>query len=355
MNEDTPLSGNVVSNDTDPDGPTVVVSLVSGPSNGMLTLNPDGTFTYTPNANYNGTDSFVYSYCDGGTPNLCSQSTVTISIAPGSLRLAVRVLLQGALVGGSGGLMRDDLRTPVNVIPATEPYTALGVFSHVNGGGGETVSAPATVFADHGANSIVDWVLLELRSAGNFNSVVATRSALVQRDGDVVDIDGTSEVFFANSAPASYYVSVRHRNHLGVMTANAVPLAVSGNLVDFTDPGTPLWDDGTNLDGLEQTTINMKHALWAANSRTDAGVVFAGETNDKDAIFNQVDQALGNILHSQTYILAGYNTGDGTLNARTIFAGQDNDVDFLFNNVDTHPRNVLRSQTFVIRQQLPQQ
>lgn len=171
----------------------------------------------------------------------------------------------------------------------------------------------------------------------------------------MVEVDGISPVFFfANSAPASYYVSIRHRNHLGVMTANAAALAASGNVVDFLSLSTPLWDDGTNLDGFEQVTISGKYALWAANSRVDAGVIFAGESNDKDAVFNQVDQAPGN-LHSQTYILSGYRTGDGNLNARTIYAGQNNDVDFLFNNVDTHPRNVLRSQTFIIRQQIPQQ
>lgn len=117
MNEDTPLSGNVVSNDTDPDGPAVVVSLVLGPANGTLMLNPDGTFTYTPNTNFNGTDSFVYSYCDGAAPTpACDQATVTITVAAGSLSLSVRVQLQGALLGNVDGLMRDDLRTPVNVI-----------------------------------------------------------------------------------------------------------------------------------------------------------------------------------------------------------------------------------------------
>jgi hypothetical protein len=263
--------------------------------------------------------------------------------------------LQGALAGSLDGLMRDDLRSPVTYIPNQEPYTALSAFTHVNGGGGETVSAPATVFADLGPNSIVDWVFVELRGSADLNTVVATRSALLQRDGDVVEVDGTSAVYFASSVPASYYVSVRHRNHLGAMTAGAVALAHTGSLVDFTLLSTPLWDDGTNLDGLEQVTINAKYALWAANTNIDAGVVFAGQFNDKDAVFNQTDQAPGNILRSQTYILNGYHTGDVNLNARAIFAGQNNDVDFIFNNVDTHPRNVLRSQTFIIRQQIPQQ
>ncbi len=80
INEDAPLSGDVTDNDTDVDGPMVLITLVTNVANGMLTLNGDGTFSYTPNANFNGSDSFVYSYCDGGTPNLCDTATVTIPV-----------------------------------------------------------------------------------------------------------------------------------------------------------------------------------------------------------------------------------------------------------------------------------
>ncbi|MBW7882604.1 MAG: tandem-95 repeat protein [Caldilineaceae bacterium] len=80
--EDTAVSINVASNDIDPDGnldPTSAV-LISGPANGTLVNNGDGTFTYTPNANFNGTDSFVYEICD--TDGLCDQATVTITVTP---------------------------------------------------------------------------------------------------------------------------------------------------------------------------------------------------------------------------------------------------------------------------------
>ena len=57
--EDTAISGNVLLNDSDPDGDalSVVTTPVTGPSNGSLVLNSNGTFTYTPNLNYNGTDA----------------------------------------------------------------------------------------------------------------------------------------------------------------------------------------------------------------------------------------------------------------------------------------------------------
>ena len=55
----------VLGNDADPDGDPLTAVLVSGPSHGTLTLNANGSFTYTPNANFNGTDSFTYRASDG--------------------------------------------------------------------------------------------------------------------------------------------------------------------------------------------------------------------------------------------------------------------------------------------------
>src|SRR5204862_277029 len=67
-NEDTTLNvaaAGVLSNDTDVDADPLTAVLVSGPSNGSLTLNADGSFSYTPNANFNGSDSFAYRANDG--------------------------------------------------------------------------------------------------------------------------------------------------------------------------------------------------------------------------------------------------------------------------------------------------
>ena len=62
--EDVPLTVatgmGVLSNDFDPQDLPLTAELVSGPSNGTLTLNSDGSFSYTPSANFNGTDSFTY-------------------------------------------------------------------------------------------------------------------------------------------------------------------------------------------------------------------------------------------------------------------------------------------------------
>ena len=78
-NEDTQLTGNVLTNDTDADGNTLTATLVTGPSHGALTLNADGTFTYTPTANYNGTDSFTYTATDGTATSTATTVTVTVN------------------------------------------------------------------------------------------------------------------------------------------------------------------------------------------------------------------------------------------------------------------------------------
>ena len=55
----------VLANDTDPQSMPLTASLVSGPTHGSLTLNSDGSFTYTPNTGYLGADSFTYQASDG--------------------------------------------------------------------------------------------------------------------------------------------------------------------------------------------------------------------------------------------------------------------------------------------------
>jgi hypothetical protein len=83
--EDNPVAIAILSNDSDVDGNIVPssVTIVSGASNGDLTIDPiTGDVTYTPYLNFNGVDSFVYAVCDDGTPlpSECSQATVTITV-----------------------------------------------------------------------------------------------------------------------------------------------------------------------------------------------------------------------------------------------------------------------------------
>ncbi|HVJ31395.1 MAG TPA: Ig-like domain-containing protein, partial [Gammaproteobacteria bacterium] len=79
--EDSPLSvgGNgVLGNDSDPEGAALTAELVRNVSNGVLQLNSNGSFAYTPPANFSGTMTFTYRASDGATQS--SATTVTIAV-----------------------------------------------------------------------------------------------------------------------------------------------------------------------------------------------------------------------------------------------------------------------------------
>ena len=64
--EDVPLSFNVLSNDSDPAGTSIVISSISKPANGTVVQSAsDGTLTYTPNPDFNGIDRFTYTVVNG--------------------------------------------------------------------------------------------------------------------------------------------------------------------------------------------------------------------------------------------------------------------------------------------------
>ena len=78
-NEDTPVSGNVLANDRDAEGDSLTATLVNGPASGDLTFNADGSFTYTPDANFHGSDSFTYEVSDGNGGTDTAIVAITVS------------------------------------------------------------------------------------------------------------------------------------------------------------------------------------------------------------------------------------------------------------------------------------
>ncbi|PVW16333.1 DUF7507 domain-containing protein [Marixanthomonas spongiae] len=86
---DVPVSGTVISNDFDPDGDPITVTNNTAPANGAVTVNPDGTYTYTPNPGFVGEDTFEYTICDNGSPALCDTATVTIYIVENNANITV--------------------------------------------------------------------------------------------------------------------------------------------------------------------------------------------------------------------------------------------------------------------------
>ena len=80
--ESTTLTASLTKFINDPEGRGVVYATVpvTGPAHGTLTLNADGTFTYVPDADYQGKDTFTYRVCDQGNPSACTEGSVKLIV-----------------------------------------------------------------------------------------------------------------------------------------------------------------------------------------------------------------------------------------------------------------------------------
>ncbi|MBL7945821.1 MAG: hypothetical protein JNN32_07110 [Flavobacteriales bacterium] len=172
------------------------------------------------------------------------------------------------------------------------------------------------MLATTGNNAIVDWVFLELRGAAPTYTVLATRCALLQRDGDIVDVNGTSPVSFA-IATGNYHVVVRHRNHLGVMSANTVAIGPTGGSIDFTNTSTATY--GTDA----QRTVGSVRTMWTGDCSSDGEILYSGGGNDRDLILVRIGGSV------PTNSVSGYLREDVNLDGAVLYTGGGNDRDLI--------------------------
>ena len=254
-----------------------------------------------------------------------------------------RAFLQGAY-NSTTGLMSDSLRSGgngINIIPLSDPYRSAPYntsFFHVNNTATET--AASTVFANKTAinDNIVDWVFLELRNTNSSpgNTILQTRSALIQRDGDIVDIDGVSPVTFNNFPLGNYVLSVRHRNHLGIslnpitgakMFTEKSTLAFTTNVADFRTSAL-LFGTSSSYSSAFHPTLTSVRLLWGGNANMNSNVKYIGLQNDKDFIFIKTLNTNPTTILNNTYSPADLN-----MNKIVRYSGINNDKDFLFSTV----------------------
>ncbi|MEJ2750123.1 MAG: cadherin-like domain-containing protein [Anaerolineae bacterium] len=108
--EDTAVATDVLANDSDVEGPLDATSLavVTAPSNGTTEVSPtNGVITYTPIANFNGNDSFVYQVYDNGSPLPALPVTATVN-------LLITAVNDAPIAGNDSGGTTDEA-TPINV------------------------------------------------------------------------------------------------------------------------------------------------------------------------------------------------------------------------------------------------
>ncbi|WP_044233587.1 hypothetical protein [Haliscomenobacter hydrossis] len=301
-----------------------------------------GTAYATPTAaTANTYYAFFYDTIDSCYGPASGAVTVTINACNG--QLSVKVLLQGALFNSpTPGIMRDNLRSG-SYIPLNDPYTGSGNPRFAHAGAGGAVSTTSGVLSANAGtdDAIVDWVFVELRSALDSTVVVETRAALLQRDGDVVSpADGSSPLVLPGTVGNSYFVAVKHRNHLGVMTAIERTITLAGIIVDFrnmNDADVYNFTSPFSYDGYEMVTVSGFKALWAGNANADKKVKYQGPSNDNATVLSQVLTFPGNTLGVFNYDLAlGYFYGDLNLDGKVKYQGTTNDPGFMFLNLITN-------------------
>ncbi|MCP4120301.1 MAG: hypothetical protein GY751_00940, partial [Bacteroidetes bacterium] len=246
-----------------------------------------------------------------------------LSLACQGVVLDLKMFLQGALIDGNGdALMRDDLRQK-GYLPTTEPYSDLTGFKHVGVEGGGEV-ATAEVFEVEGDNAIIDWVFIELRPKNDSSQVIATHSALLQRDGNVVSVDGVSYVRFDSVSAGEYYVSVRHRNHLGVMTEHPYLFSEIPVQIDFTAPSMQTFGDYTDV------SMQGVKASWAGDFSGDRKVIYQGPGSDVLQMVLEILFDSENSDQHLNYIVKGYKRTDFNMDGEVILQGPGNDRAKLF-------------------------
>jgi len=122
----------------------------------------------------------------------------------------------------------------------------------------------------------------------------------------VVDTDGASNVSFTGVSPGSYYIVIRHRNHLAIMSASAVALSGSSSLYDFTD-----WAGGQKAFGTASAMKNLGGGVYG---------MYAGDANASGDI-TILDRAVWRTQNGTVgYLSADFNlSGDVTILDRALW------------------------------------
>lgn len=159
-------------------------------------------------------NSFGYTYGEAcvSVSDMANRSTVTAQI---------KVFLEGAYA--SNQQMTSLLpNAPYHLLPLDQPYWETP-WSY------EAVNSCVTYIPPNA----VDWVLVELRNAADNFQIVASKAALLLGNGTLTDNRGTGVTF--NAPQGNYYIVIRHRNHLDIMSEDVIALP-NEIVYDFSDP-----------------------------------------------------------------------------------------------------------------------
>lgn len=265
-------------------------------SSGITAFNADASFTYV-DADITGTeaDLFTAKYdtywmkgaaVNAATNTLSMTGMTSFSAFTGAgeknadARLVVntKVFLQGAYNGVNMDNWMNNTDSTMVLLPLDQPYSDPLLWNYAG-----TENVPGLDwFSTH--PTIADWVLVELRSGDPLVAMTTeeTRAAFVKTDGTIVDLDGVSPVLFTKN-PGNYYIVVRHRNHIPIMSAAAQALSLSSPLYSFTTGQAQAFSWNTPADAMKDLGSGV-YGLFGGDGTGDSFI----DSNDlTDADNNQ--------------------------------------------------------------------
>ncbi|WP_271194379.1 retention module-containing protein, partial [Pseudomonas turukhanskensis] len=268
--EDTPVNGSVVGNDTDGDSLTYTLKGDVQPAHGSVVVNTDGTFTYTPNTNYNGPDSFTVSISDGkgGTVD----SVVTIGVTPDNdaptapavtLETLEDTPIDGSVVGNDvdGDSLTYTLKGNVQPAHGSVVVNTDGTFTYTpntNYNGPDSFTVSVSDGKGGTVDSVVTIGVTPDNDAPTAPAVTLETLEDTPIDGSVVgnDVDGDSLTY--------------------TLKGDVQP--AHGSVVVNTD-GTFTYTPNTNYNGPDSFTVSVSDGKGG----TVDSVVTIGVTPDNDA------------------------------------------------------------------------
>jgi hypothetical protein len=248
--------------------------------------------------NGTGTSAVTYRFVSAGapvTPGPAFGSSLAVTFGP-AYQSFVKVNCKAYLEGPystTTHTMRTDLRS---TMPLTQPYSV----SPWSFAGSERVAAIP--------DSIVDWMLVELRTGTGSATRAARRSAFVKASGAIVDLDATSPLKFDLLSSGSYYVTLYHRNHLTIMSSNALSLGTTTTTHDFSTSQSQAFGSQP-MNALETGVFGM-----VAGDANRSAIITAADANDVFAALNLTGYLFSDVNMSGVVTASDANRIFGNLN-----------------------------------------
>ena len=345
-NEDTAISANVLTNDTDVgDGPgSPPLSIVTGPANGVLTSfnTTTGAFIYTPNANYNGTDTFTYRYTDVDGDSKVATVTLTINPVNDAPVNAVPASLGPVAEDGTLSITGVSV-TDVDSGTLTTTLTIGNGALNVGTGGGVTITGNGSgtvTLAGTSAQINAALATLSYTPTADYNGtatfqISTTDGALTDVDSRTITVtpvvDIVNDVVVTNEDTVISFNVISGLNETsGADNFEGTPVVTAINGAAYT-AGTPISITGGQItvqpNGVVtfNPTANYNGATSFTYTVTSGGVT---ETATVNITVNAVNDAPVGVNDAGTATEAGgVNNGTAGSNATGNVLTNDTDVD----------------------------